>query len=255
MMAEAMPTEEKKHASAPPYNSLSTFTTFLNWLREMKVTPSHIDRSLWSTTFAGSVGTQLMTGLRFLHLLDGERPTDELEKLARAREEDRNPLLADLVRRVYGEAVVNEMESGTPKRLNDALSALGTTTATHDKARSFVINVAKLAGIPVQPSISKQARIRKTSGARRRSKSNGGAASDTVPTTKSKADSGEQSVDTVSLPSGATVTLTVDMNPLKVSPAERNWLFQLIDHFNTFSQDTAEPSEPALENKEPQDSD
>ena len=255
MATETISTEEVKHASAPPYNSVSTFTTFLDWIREMEVTPTHIDRSLWQTKFSGSVGTQLMTGLRFLRLLKGQQPTDELEELARASEEDRRPLLAALVLKVYGETVVSEMESGTPRRLNDALSALGTTTATHDKARSFLINTAKLAGLSVQPTISKQARIRKSGETRRRVKPKEDSVKEKVV---DPGNSGEDSINTVVLPSGATVTLGVNMNPLTLSRDEREWLFTLIDNFNAFTpttdQEPAEPSESAPDNERPQDS-
>ena len=61
-------TTAQKHGSIPIYVSYLTFGNFLDWLKEMKVLPSQIDRSLWSIKFPGSHGAQLMSGLRFLGL-------------------------------------------------------------------------------------------------------------------------------------------------------------------------------------------
>src|SRR4051812_12219074 len=58
----------------PIYVSWSTFATFLDWVAAMAVIPHQIDRSVWASKFSGAVGAQLMPGLRFLGLLDGEAP-------------------------------------------------------------------------------------------------------------------------------------------------------------------------------------
>ena len=236
-----MATQNKKTTGSPPYQSISTFITFLDWVRDMKVMPSYIDRSLWSTKFGGSVGTQLMTGLRFMGLIDDEQSTPKLEQLARVDNEQRKSLLRELLLEVYGDVVIQELENGTPKRLNDALSALGTTSHTHDKARSFLINAAKLAELTVLPAIGKQARNRKSS-PRRRSQ-NGESGSADEPPKHDREDTGEtpgpssaQSVETVALPSGATVTLSMNVNPIALSPQEREWLFTIIDAFKNVEQ-------------------
>ena len=62
---------------APPYVSFNTFRTLLSWLRGEGV-PLRFDRSFWQAKFSGSTGTQLMAALRFLGLLDGERPMPQL---------------------------------------------------------------------------------------------------------------------------------------------------------------------------------
>ena len=77
----------------PIYVSYLTFGSFLDWLKEMKVVPSQIDRSLWSIKFSGSNGAHLMSGLRFLGLLDDESPTTGLEPLAMADDATRMDLL------------------------------------------------------------------------------------------------------------------------------------------------------------------
>ena len=118
----------------PPYISFSTLTTLLDWVREMPVTPSQIDRSLWEPKFAGSVGGQLMVGLRFLFLLDGNNPTQRLDELARADNEGRKQLLAQRLLDSYGDELIKGLRTDTPKMFDDKLRALGTTDATHRKA-------------------------------------------------------------------------------------------------------------------------
>ena len=94
-------TTAQKHDSMPIYVSYLTFGNFLDWLKEMTVVPSQIDRSLWSAKFNGSNGSQLMVGLRFLGLLEGERPTPTLEPLAMADDEARKVLLTAVLEQAY----------------------------------------------------------------------------------------------------------------------------------------------------------
>lgn len=141
----------------PMYVSYSTFTTFLDWLKEMPVTPSLIDRSLWTSKFAGGNGGQLMAGLRFLNLLEGEKPTNELEWLIRGDASRRKELLAETMRLAYGD-LIEQLPSMTPNMLNKALDELGATEHTRRKAFSFVVNAARGADLPIAPGIAKRAR-------------------------------------------------------------------------------------------------
>ena len=154
---------QKTEQAAPPYVSYATFTTFLDWLKEMPATPSRIDRSLWEGKFAGSTGTQLMAGLRFLKLLGYDNsPLPGLEQLANADRETRKGLMLQLMKAQYGTGLVDGLATMTPQMLDEELSALGTTPGTHRKAISFFVNAAKANDVTVQPAIGKKARIRST---------------------------------------------------------------------------------------------
>lgn len=146
----------------PMYVSFSTFTTFLDWIGEMDVTPSQIDRSLWSGKFAGGSGGQLMSGLRFLKLLEGEKPTDLLEELARGDVATRKTVLQRVLRDAYGTETITQLPSMTPRLLEDKLNALGTSDATRRKAFSFLVNAVRAADLPMSGGISKRARNRPT---------------------------------------------------------------------------------------------
>ena len=156
---------------APMYVSFSTFETFVKWLHDMDDVPSQIDRSLWSTKFSGATGLQLMTGLRVLKLLDGQRPTPELIALAKADDDNRKQLLADVLREAYGSGFCNSLATMTPQMVRDQLRELGATDATHKRAMSFFINAAKDVGFSIHPAVTKQVRRRPLgAGAKRRLK-------------------------------------------------------------------------------------
>ena len=146
---------------APTYASYAIFIAFLDWVKEMTAMPSKIDRSLWETKFAGSTGSQLMAGLRFLNLLgDDNSPFPGLEELANADRETRKGLMRQLLRDQYGSRLVDNLATMTPDMLDEALAELGTTKGTQRKAVSFFVNAAKDNDVTVPAVIGKKARIR-----------------------------------------------------------------------------------------------
>ena len=105
MVDQSNPTEANESESAqsdagrapsPPYISWLTFLNLLEWLGSEGV-PLQFDRSFWSRKFSGSVGPQLLTGLRFLGLLKGIRPQPTLERIVEAKGDDRKPLVKTML--------------------------------------------------------------------------------------------------------------------------------------------------------------
>jgi hypothetical protein len=163
---------EEKTTTTPVYVSYLTFANLLDWLRELKTIPTQFDRSFWGERYSGSTGVQLMSGLRFLGLLEENRPQERLEQIALASNEDRKPLIVQLLRDAYGNAIVDGLARMTPAMLNKAMQDLGTTDGTHRKAISFFVNAAKAIDLPMPTNIAKQARNKaSTSRARSRSRS------------------------------------------------------------------------------------
>jgi hypothetical protein len=69
--------------NTPPYVSYPSFRTLISEFHDHDI-PTRIDRSVL-TRFSGIVGTQLLTALRFLALInDKSEPTDRLRELAAA---------------------------------------------------------------------------------------------------------------------------------------------------------------------------
>jgi hypothetical protein len=120
--------------------------------------PSQFDRSLWVSKFAGGSGGQLMSGLRFLKLLEGEKPTDKLRSLVDADADERKSVLTEVLREAYSEDVIDKLPSMTPAMLNKALDDLGATEQTRRKAFSFLVNAAKAIDLPIADGIKKKAR-------------------------------------------------------------------------------------------------
>ena len=148
----------QKQGQLPMYASYLTFTNFLDWLKEMKVVPSQIDRSLWSSKFSGGNGAQLMAGLRFLGLLNGEHPTKSLEPLVMADDVNRKELLKTVLEQAYGEGMIQDLAKMTPGMLDKKLEELGTTSSTHRKALSFFVNASKAVNIAIPSQIARKAR-------------------------------------------------------------------------------------------------
>ena len=75
---------ETNRKRLPPYISYRTFRNFLEGLQQG--IPARIDRSYWGDRFSGSTGTQLLSGLRFLGLIDaGSTPTNHRDHRASVR--------------------------------------------------------------------------------------------------------------------------------------------------------------------------
>ena len=185
---------DKETQPVPPYISFSTFRTFLDWVSGMPITPSQIDRSLWTRKFGGSTGAQLMTGLRFLSLLEDNRPTPVLENLVRGEAEAKREALCACLVNQYGHDLVENLATMTPKMFSDAISNLGTTSATQRKAERFFIEAAKYVGIAIPDAIARRSRggpkpVSRNAPQRRASQSNGGETDSPLSTNRAMRDS------------------------------------------------------------------
>ena len=147
----------------PAYASFTSFLTFLDFLKDLPTIPREFDRSLWEGKFSGSTGKQLVGAFRFLGLLDGDRPTDKLERLVQADQEARSEVLKEVFRESYGKELIDDIASMTPRMVDDRIEALGTTDATKRKAISFFTNGAKHLGLDMPATIRKRARMRRSS--------------------------------------------------------------------------------------------
>ena len=237
--------QEKTDGHIPIYVSYSTFTTFLDWLAEMPVTPTQLDRSLWGGKFAGGTGSQLMSGLRFLGLVDGETPTDRLEPILRVDSTERKQLLTALLRDAYGADLIDGLNSITPKMLNEGLERLGATDATLRKAFSFIVNAAKANEIPIAPTTAKKARNKparkaaatrvkpppapKAGGTKKLTPKDGGSTTDTTRK--------------VQLMSGGHVTLALDIDLFDLSDGDREFVLRLVDELRNYQSAQQRPAE------------
>lgn len=163
MMTENMenknkPENETDKSPSPPYISFLTFQNFITWL-ETEGIPLNFDRSFWDKKYSGSLGMQLMAGLRFLGLLKGEVTQPVLEEIVKAKGEDRKKLLAELFHKAYSTVDFNTLARATPAMLNDMFKSFELAErSTLRKAVSFFINGCKAYDIPMSNTLKKSAR-------------------------------------------------------------------------------------------------
>jgi hypothetical protein len=213
----------------------------LDFIKGLKVMPTRIDSSLWAGKFSGSNGVLLTSGLKFLNLANGNRPTEAFESLAFAEADGRKALIRGILGKAYGPDLMN-LANKTPKMVDEAIRALGSTDSTHRKALSFFIQAAKAADIPMPSTISKRARNRPGTSSRRRTNgaSSGGASTgDKARTTAGDdrkqpiADTDEGATKVVEL-HGATVKLwssAANLIQLAAYPEELKWFTEVVGKF------------------------
>ncbi len=223
--------------TAPPYVSYSTFRTLLEWLRAEGV-PLQFDRSFWRSKFSGSNGTQLVAALRFLGLLAVDEPLDDLERLVDATFEERRVALAEVLRASYLAVSFEELPRATPSMVRGWFKAYPIDGHTLRKAVSFFVNAAKDADLPISNAVTKMAKTRsagrnaastnvrpglpKVVLASRRS------APEDTTTGAGQVARAHENQRTVSLESGGTVTLALDVDLFSLSDRDREFVLELV---------------------------
>lgn len=237
-----MDTATEKAPKIPPYASFVSFQNLVEWLGSMDVMPAQLDRSLWQSKFSGATGSALISAARFLDLIEDERPTPMLEELAQADKDARGPLIEKILRSAYGDEIVDQAATMTPRMFDEHLRSLGTTEATHRKAASFLTNALKEAGVSVQPAISKRARNRRPGSNRRASSQKSGqgtqsSASDPQAGTEPEAISaatGVRNERKLELRNGETVSLVIESDMLSLPANDLDWLLSVVRMFDKY---------------------
>jgi hypothetical protein len=151
---------ERNKKRSPPYVSYRSFLTLLEELQ--RGIPARIDRSYWDDKFSGSTGTQLMSALRFLNLVDGNQvPTVQLTNLVNAKGSTRSDILKKIIQDSFTFLVSNsfESENATYQQLEEKFNEL--YQVDRDVARKCIKFFTELAGdakIPLSPFITKKSK-------------------------------------------------------------------------------------------------
>ena len=137
----------------PPYVPYRTFQTFLEFLLEEGI-PDRIDRTVWGSRFSGSSGTQLMTALRVLKLIDSEgRPAQDLDALVHAEGDVRRATLKHVLERFYEPVFELDLQRASKGQFHDAFRKFGTKEGVINKCEGFFIRAAQAAGIELSKRI------------------------------------------------------------------------------------------------------
>jgi len=211
-----------------------TFGTFLDHLRAIG-TPSHIDKSVM-TSLSGGMQSWLKAALRYMKLINGDdTPTAALEQLANAQGDDRKALMRELFAKTY--AFLNgkvDLTKTTPVKLREAIVAEGGQGETVEKIITFMVAMAKDAGVSISPLLTKRAP--------RRPRVKTATPSNPSITTDHDDEGDDVEVDTaamktIALPkSGGTLTLSGNINLFTLVGNERELVFKLIDAMTAFEE-------------------
>ena len=129
----------------PAYGGFQTFWNFILQLAEHGV-PQRLDRSVMGSR-GGSSRAELYIALRFFGLMhETKEPTGELYGLASDPTKD---ALRQLVERSYASVIALDLDTATPRQVDERLEALGATPSTVSRSRTFFLNAAEQAGIEV----------------------------------------------------------------------------------------------------------
>jgi hypothetical protein len=148
----------KDKKTLPPYVSYRTFRNFVDGL-ETGI-PDRIDRSYWGDRYSGSSGTQLMTALRFLGLVDGTGiPTTRMRQLVSAKGAQRSEVLKQIGHTAFDFLSERSLDprGATYSQLEEAF--YNTYQVTGDVARKcikFFISLENDAGVLLSPFIMKK---------------------------------------------------------------------------------------------------
>ncbi len=143
---------QERPRTIPPYVPYRTFRTFLEFL--LDGIPDRIDRSVWGARFSGSSGTQLMTALRALRLIDGEgRPQPELARLVIAEGEERRAILRNALQDFYGPVFELDLARATRAQFHEAFRRFGARDGVLAKCEAFFVQAARDAGIELSQYI------------------------------------------------------------------------------------------------------
>jgi hypothetical protein len=151
----------KGRALAPPYVAFSTTKTFFGTLKEHGL-PGRIDRSVLGN-FSGQVGSQLITALRFLRLVDAfGHPTPALGELVEAFGTDGWPhALRKVMARAYEPLMLMNLATATPSQFNDRFKELYPAEGdTLRKCMTFFLSAAKEADVSISPYIMRNKKPR-----------------------------------------------------------------------------------------------
>jgi hypothetical protein len=149
---------DRNRRRSPPYVSYRSFLTLLEELQ--RGVPARIDRSYWEDKFSGSTGTQLMSALRFLGLIDANHvPTALLKDLVSSKGTERSGVLRKVCHDSYSFLMSNSFDPQTATYAQVEEVFVELYQVEKDVCRKcikFFIELSNDASIPLSPFITKK---------------------------------------------------------------------------------------------------
>ncbi|WP_462370425.1 DUF5343 domain-containing protein [Oxalobacter formigenes] len=152
---------------SPPFVSHKSYTNFINTLRDYESLPDVIDKSLMPKS-SGSQITAIMSALKYLgHIDETGKLTDSFKKYICASDEERKPIMAQLLRKNYDFLFSDtnfDLSRATTGQVADKFRSLGISGSTVTKAISFFLAAAKDADVNISVHVKAPPPPRSSSG-------------------------------------------------------------------------------------------
>ena len=225
-----MTTETTPKQALPAYISFSTLTDILDKMAKDEP-PSRIDRS-YLDNYSGGYVSQILSTLEWLGLIDSDgKLTDALRGLIKG-DDERKAGLATILAAKYPKLIKLAETNTTQRQFEEAIRAMGPQGETVRKAGAFYLSGAKYAEI-------KTGKLWKTPAANRKKR---------TPTAKREtaresspgedAATGDIEAVTISLTSGATLTLGCSAPTISLPRDDRDFVFSIVDSMREYEGDT-----------------
>lgn len=223
---------------AAVYVSWLTFKNALEGL--VQGIPNQIDRSTFPG-LSGGVQSQLFAAMKFMGLTNEDgKPTATLETLAVADEAERKEKLKQILRERYADLFALDLLKTTPNQLTETMgSSYGVSGDTRGKAVRFFLSAASYVGVPMSRLFKVPGASTVSNGAPRKKRK---LSPKVVGVTHNLEDEEEEQKPSgtsraVTLRSGGTLTLAASLDLFQLTPADRNFVFELIDKLEAYEKE------------------
>ena len=105
-----------------------------------------------------ALAAQLIATLRFLKLIQGDVPQEDMHSLVNSSYDDRRFIIAFLVKDSYKMIPFDNLERATPSMVKEWFGAYSIDGHTMRKAISFFVNACKEAELPMSNAVRKMAK-------------------------------------------------------------------------------------------------
>lgn len=232
---------ETEKRTAAVYVSWGTFTHALEQLSQA-VPPNRLDRTVFPG-MAWAIQNQLFSGLRFLGLMDDKnRPTADLEALATTDEVAKKAKLGEILRNRYADLFALDLKKTTPGELAQKMSdSYGANGDTREKAVRFFLNAAEYVGIELSPLFEQSKKSNNSSlntRSPRKKPPRRPRSSNSISDDPTLVNNNVGTSKTIKLQSGGTLTLVGTLDLFSLNPADRKFVFELIDKLDQYNTDT-----------------
>jgi len=241
-----------------PYVAFKSFCSAVQSLRSHGLPPT-LNRTAWESR-SGAEQSQILGALKFLGLTDDKGATqDSLKQLVALTEnsDEERQFYASLLRTSYDTVFKLDLQTETPKQLEDAIGQYGVSGKVKDRAVRFFLKAALFARIPLssrltadmrdlsssEPDAAETPVAPKTNGKTRKKRA---PRIGVPPVTSNTPDRSAGTSKTVRLKSGGTLTLSHTLELFSLNTEDRKFVFDLIDKLDGYAQPAEESGQNDL---------